>query len=56
MVTTNISISLGEMLSIIRKDPATVTKLASIWTRSFDKEALTVSMSYESTLMISPAW
>ena len=37
-------------------DPTTVTRLVSICTTSVAMQVLTTSMSYETRLMMSPAW
>ena len=45
IVTTNISISIGDIESIIKNEPTTVITLVSICTRSVESDVFTVSIS-----------
>ena len=44
-VTTNTSTNIGDIMIIITREPITVIRLVHIWSRSFDREAFTVSTS-----------
>ena len=54
-VTMNTASSIGEIISMPINAPTTVMIPVAACRISLDKEALTVSMSYEMRLMISPA-
>lgn len=45
IVTAKTRTSIGDMASIITRDPTTVIALVATWRRSLEREALTVSMS-----------
>ena len=45
MVTANTNTSKGDSASIMYREPPTVMRLDSIWVRSLEREALTVSTS-----------
>ena len=45
MVMTNTSTRVGEITTIIMKEPTTVMTLAAICSKSLEREAFTVSMS-----------
>ena len=55
-VTANTRQRRGDIVSIIISEPATVTTLDAICTRSVERVELIVSMSYDMRDIMSPVW
>ena len=51
---TNINTKIGAINNIITKEPTTVIIAVQILIKSLDKDVLTVSISYDILLIISP--